>query len=225
MKNYELDNPTGFIHQIKGLETIYLNCFGYKTNGVYVEVGANNGMFVSNTYGLSKIGWMGLLIEPQERFLNEAKIAYKDFPNTKFHNGCVGEIKGKIKLFIGETSSLATINEKFVDIYNQISWSEGILNKEKFVELDCDTLNNILIDNNIPKNFDLLVIDVEGAELSVLNGFDISNWNPKMVIIEMCEMNEHRSLTCDNDKINEYFNNAGYYKIYKDEINTIFIKP
>ena len=41
---------------------------GYK-NGIFLEVGANNGMSQSNTYIYEKfIGWKGICIEPSSRF-------------------------------------------------------------------------------------------------------------------------------------------------------------
>jgi hypothetical protein len=54
-----------------------------ETTGIYVEVGANDGVTQSYTYELEKLGWHGILIEP-------SKVAFdmcaKDRPNNKLFN-------------------------------------------------------------------------------------------------------------------------------------------
>ena len=46
------------------------------------------------------------------------------------------------------------------------------------------TFNQVLSEHNAPVGFDFISIDVEGAEPNVLRGFDISYWQPKIVMIE-----------------------------------------
>ena len=44
------------------------------------------------------------------------------------------------------------------------------------------------------KNFDILVVDVEGNEEDVLNSFSIEEWRPKMMIIEIEDENGQQTL-------------------------------
>ena len=44
-----------------------------------------------------------------------------------------------------------------------------------------------LINQVIPKQFDLLVVDVEGLEEKVFRGFNLNNWRPKMIIVELID--------------------------------------
>ena len=46
------------------LHIVLDNVLPYKTDGTFVEVGANDGMTGSFTYNLAKIGWHGLYFEP-----------------------------------------------------------------------------------------------------------------------------------------------------------------
>ena len=46
------------------------------------------------------------------------------------------------------------------------------------------TLNSILLENNAPKNIDFFSLDVEGEELSVLEGLDFSIFKIKYIFIE-----------------------------------------
>lgn len=85
-----------------------------------------------------------------------------------------------------------------------------------------ETLNFILTP---PHKIDLLVIDVEEAEIEVLKGFTIEHYNPSMVIIELHE----KQGTAPHQKgwqtpwVDDYM--KGYTKIYADQINTIYVLP
>ena len=46
------------------LHNIYQKILGYKTNGTFVEIGANDGKTGSFTYNLAVLGWKGLYCEP-----------------------------------------------------------------------------------------------------------------------------------------------------------------
>lgn len=46
------------------------------------------------------------------------------------------------------------------------------------------TLNNLLDEAEAPLTFDLLSLDVEGNELSVLKGFDFESYLPKWILVE-----------------------------------------
>ena len=76
------------------------------------------------------------------------------------------------------------------------------------------------------KDFDVLCIDVEGAEWKILEVFNIDEWNPKMAIIETHEKhpNEIKRKTGNSEVINEYFFKHKYVQIYVDEINSIYVK-
>ena len=50
--------------QIRQLWYLYSLYLGERDEGVFVEVGANDGLTVSNTWGLAERGWRGLMIEP-----------------------------------------------------------------------------------------------------------------------------------------------------------------
>jgi hypothetical protein len=71
------------------------------------------------------------------------------------------------------------------------------------------------------------VIDVEGHELDVLRGYDLGRWAPKLVIIEVQELQARYR---DNKRVQDHaaqiyalFARAGYAILCKDVVNTIFI--
>jgi FkbM family methyltransferase len=198
---------------------LYLSIFGYRTNGTFVEVGAYNGITFSNTYGLALADWHGLLFEPVPELYKQCVINYCNLPNISIKQCCIGDVDGKVTLYLGDY--LSTTNIDRVKIYSQLSWSSGWHVGQ--IEVPIFTLNTVLAQQLWPVSFDLLVVDVEGTELEVLKSFNLSYWCPHMVIVEACEMHPDHRLSNQASEINKIFLDAHYKKIYCDTVNTIFI--
>ena len=90
--------------------------------------------------------------------------------------------------------------------------------------MDTRSLDSILEEYSVPKHFDLLVIDVEGAELDVIRGFYIMLYYPRMIIIEAHELHKNGKLRRNAKFINETMQMSGYTKIYSDQINNIYVR-
>ena len=64
------------------------------TNGVFVEVGANDGVTFSNTYFMEKnLGWTGVAVEPLPRAFRELSANRK----CNVLNGCVSNFNGDVQ--------------------------------------------------------------------------------------------------------------------------------
>jgi len=208
--------------QIPSLGEIYKKYFG-ETLGTFVEIGAYDGESFSNTSCLADKGWIGVYVEPVSNYYLKCKARHAR-NNVQVLNFAVGLEEKEIDLFVGE--SITTTLAAQVDRYAEIPWSKGVT----FSKSSCKqtTLENILRKTSIPVGFELLVVDVEGAEDAVIRSFDINKWCPKMMIVELED--EHPSFAkykdhVDNHRgIREYILNSGYVEIYRDTINTIFIR-
>jgi FkbM family methyltransferase len=199
--------------QIVGLSDIYMQIFGYKQTGFFIEVGAYNGYDYSNVLGLIEAGWWGYCIEPCSANFEQLSARYGSNHKVVPLKLALGSKVGKQRL----VSSL-TISSLYEDKYSEYGWT----NKDKtFETVDMDTLDNILF--GIPYNLDVLSIDTEGHDLEVLHGFNIGMYKPKLCIIEAHEHHPHIKLREHAQEINEYFAAVGYKKIYSDEINNIYI--
>ena len=213
--------------QITGLDEIYLKYLGYKTDGVFIEVGAFDGQTHSNTCTLADLGWEGLYVEPVEEYAELCKKRHQS-NNVKVENTIIGDQEGWVRLAVA--GELSTVIDNPQGMYKQAGL-EGLYeleNKNKTIDIYQFTLNQILFDNDVEPGFDLLVIDTESTEYKVLKGFDIDKYKPKMVIIEMHETSQEwnsiQSVKEENKNINDYFSNAHYLKVFSDGINTIFVR-
>jgi hypothetical protein len=69
-----------------GEDRVLWNIFRGRCNGFFVEVGAYDGVHLSNTYFLEQLGWRGLLIEPILELCRRATAAR---PNSRvIHSAC-----------------------------------------------------------------------------------------------------------------------------------------
>jgi hypothetical protein len=105
-----------------------------------------------------------------------------------------------------------------------------IFNYPSFVKSKCYQMrfDTFLKKYQVPKNFDLLVIDVEGREEQIFASFDLEEWMPKMLIVELVDehlefQNKFRESVEQSKRLRSYITSKNYCEIYKDHINTVFI--
>lgn len=196
--------------QIPGLPEIYEKVFGPDFIGSFVEVGAFDGMTYSNTWGLANAGWTGIYIEAHPDFARQCIYNHSINPRIDVIPVACGSRNGEIELTVfGEVST--TVLSK----WNR-DW--GMNENTPRLLVPMKTLDSL-----VAHQFDLLVIDVEEAEIEVLRGFTIEKYQPKMVIIELHE----KQGTNPDQKgwqtpwVDNYM--KGYRKIYADSINTIYV--
>lgn len=209
--------------QIRGLEEIYLQYFGYRRHGLFVEVGAFDGETASNTSGLADIGWSGHYIEPVPEYAERCRQRHRHNQQVRTHVLAIGESEGTIPIFVGGV--LSTADPLMKELFNKLPWARGHHTGQVILARQI-TLDRFLEEQNVPSRFDLLSIDVEGYEWNVLRGFTLAKWQPQMVIIELHDENPEYAVIRDRClQIVHYFADHDYHPIYKDLTNTIYIHP
>jgi FkbM family methyltransferase len=152
----------------------YLN---FPNNGFFVEFGAYDGKYLSNTYLLEKkFNWKGIVAEPAislQKKLRKNRNCFKEFK-------CVYSESGK-KLIFNETNSkeLSTI-DKFSN--KDGHKNERLLGNKYTVETI--SLNDLLKKFNCPKNFEYLSMDTEGSEFEILKKLNFDYFSPKIITVE-----------------------------------------
>jgi FkbM family methyltransferase len=207
--NCQFDGPT--------LNEIYEKAFGVdKKDGFFVEIGASNGQDYSNTSCLSDAGWTGIYVEPVPALADACRERHKH-NKIAVVDGAVSSVTGAITIWMIPEWQTATLNH---DAAAKITSQKPIP-----FTVQSWTLDELLLKQRVPVEFDLLVIDVDYGEIEVLKGFSINFWFPKMVIIELHEDSQQPLSEEIRQFAYPYFENAGYKKIYKDFINTIYERP
>ena len=120
--------------------------------------------------------------------------------------------RGRFPFFIKKKfSQLNTTDKKIAE--------ENFQGKFEERKVKCQTIKNIL-DNSKYKNkkIDFLNIDVEGAEMKVLETLDFEIYDPSLICIEILGYRdlskEEREIEIKNDKIYKFLVDRGYNKIW-----------
>lgn len=204
-----------YYSQFRQDEWLNNNYYKNKPNGVFLEIGADDGIDKSNTKFFEELGWTGICIEPSP----------DRFSKLVINRSCICE---NIAVFDKETeidfldiSGWGKGLSGIVDSYDnqhvtRIGWE--LRNPEnighKTIKVKTNTLNNIL-ENHKVFNIDFCTIDTEGSEYEILKDFDFDKFNIDIIIVE------------NNYGLNNVKNlleSKGYELISKIEIDDVYKK-
>jgi FkbM family methyltransferase len=163
----------------------YEKFFQNKKDGFFLEIGALDGIRLSNTYFYEKMGWSGICVEPSP----------KKFSLLEKNRNCICE-KAAVSNISGQKLS-------FMDIHGYGEGLSGIVEKYnkkhrdriqreiknpnnlgfELVEVETISFNDLLEKHDIV-NVDLCSIDIEGGELDVLKSIDFSRFKIGILIVE-----------------------------------------
>jgi FkbM family methyltransferase len=195
--------------------------FDRKSDGFYVDVGAFDGIHISNTYSFQQKGWKGICIEPNPgifRYCRENRsqslclnMACIGSPHLKEVNFYVEDI-GLLSTTINNKAKENDIRERY---HNRGLTFTGL----KKITVKAATLNDILTEH-FPgiKQIDFISIDTEGNETEVLEGIDPNRFHIRVFVIEAHTRE-------DEIKISGLLNQKGSYRLARKlEENLVFVK-
>lgn len=210
--------PSAESCQIKDLDKLFEEYFGQTHRGMFVDVGSYNGYDFSNVWGLAEEGWNGICYEPVPSYAVDCTNNHRKHGHKVETICCaVGDVDGVAWLYEGGVDS--TIDDETVS-KSPFGFTYDV-NKRNLVGVT--KLDTSLMARHVVHCFDLISIDVEGAELQVLGGFDLNMWQPKMIIIET-----HVGINGKDyhaQAIIDQILSHGYNRINDDALNTIFWMP
>lgn len=152
--------------------------------GTFVELGAYDGLNQTNTLWLERRGWRGVLIEAVPEF---AEACRRHRPQSFVVNAaCVSKDHpgGEVELHQVGLMSLVDGARTSQDQEAWIRRGEEVQKLSRSVcRAPARTLSSILDEANVTQ-VDLLSLDVEGSELSVLEGLDWRRHAPALMLVE-----------------------------------------
>lgn len=162
-------------------EAIILQYFSGK-KGTFLDIGANDGVTLSNVRALAELGWKGHLIEPSKISYNKAVENYKTYKKVKIYNCAISDKTGHFDFYEsgehlgnGDHSLLSSLKEDETK-----RWT-----KEQFTKT---TVNSFTFRDwlNISKHqyFDFISIDAEGYDYEILIQMNLKRLKVKMFCVE-----------------------------------------
>ena len=154
-----------------------LSNLDYKRKGFFVEMGACDGVHISNTLVLEKyFSWDGILVEP-------LKFYHKNLTKNrscKIDLRCVYNTSGE-KIIFNSTKepSISTI-----DSFSSLDRFKIDRHGGEKYSVETVTLTDLLKYHNAPKTIDYLSLDTEGSEFEILKHFNFDDYNIKIITVE-----------------------------------------
>lgn len=170
-----------------------------KRNGFFLEMGAADGVLLSNTYVFEKrYGWKGILVEPSHRFVplqrNRDAICVRACIGDSSKGIFLLELPGGLYLNKDESNTLRSVaiaadsREEAMEKVPAILAHENIKpepGKEfPLIEVEAISLTELLDQNGAPPVIDYFSLDVEGHEDAVFRGFDFSKYRFNIMNVE-----------------------------------------
>ncbi len=187
-------------------EQIILNYFSNQPKGTFLDIGANDGITLSNVRALAEKGWNGILVEPSKKTYDKCVENYKNFKDVFIDNCAIGTYTGRAKFYesgehlgIGDHSLLSSVKEEETKRWTKETFTQTEVNIFKWE--DFKLLHRY-------RNFDFISIDAEGLDYEILSQINLKTTKVKMICIE------HNGI-----EINKYFEYCEKYKMKMVLIN------
>lgn len=171
-----------------------------KRDGFFVEIGAGDGMALSNTYLLERsLGWRGILAEANPGLHS----SIEDRRAAKLEKKAVYPLDGRMMRFaaVEGVPELSTL-EEFA------AGDEHDRGRVSFVDVETTTVGRILEENDAPREIDYMSIDTEGSEYEILKCLDFDRYDVSIFSIE------HNFALAKRGLIDDLLSRHGYTNVF-----------
>ncbi len=206
---------TRFSHN--GQEEEVIDSYNGSRDGVYIDIGANDGISHSNTYALEKyFNWKGLLIEPLPRLLKHL-INHRNEYNNYFINACVYN-----KTYMSTFMEVVGGTGEFSGVADTWPWYENNAHNNSYVKsmIPCFHIQEVLDAYGLT-HVDYMSVDAEGADMLILQGIDWSRFTANIVSVEC---HDTKSLVMENDMKELFMNKLQYKRMKRKGWDIMFFK-
>jgi|HubBroStandDraft_2_1064218.scaffolds.fasta_scaffold184489_2 FkbM family methyltransferase len=154
--------------------------------GVFLDIGANDGQTLSNSFALVENNWVGVCVEASPKAFDRLLKLHglQSGNGIQLINVAVGSYDGEIELNesgellgMGDVSLVSSTRHDEMD-----RWASINMPYDK-VTVPCVTFKTLL-ERSLYPYFDFLTIDIEGMEPEVVPQINFTELGVKMAIIE-----------------------------------------
>lgn len=190
--------------------------YGADYKGTVLDLGANDGITLSNSRYFLENGWRGVLVEagklPYEKLVNTI------LPNTIAINCAIGNQDGSLTFY--ESKNL--LNSDDVGLVSTLvpdetqRWRNAGVGFTEY-QVECYTWNTFKNKFHLEsQNFDIISIDIEGMDYDVFTQMNLTELDCKVLCVEFNGK--------DMQKYVNYAQNHGMTLHHQNPENLIFLK-
>jgi len=190
----------------------------------YLDIGANEARFISNTYYFYEHGSSGVLIEPNVSLVKKLK---QIRPRDTVINAGIGihEIaEADFYVFPDYANGLSTFSKSEAEHWE----TNGMKGLGKIPVQEVIKMQLLPIDNILEKHFpatapNFISIDVEGLDLEILKSMNFGRFRPEVICVETLMYNPEQE-GYKTQATSDFMLSVGY-EIYADtRVNTIYAR-
>jgi hypothetical protein len=171
----------------------------FKKNGFFVEFGAVDGIYLSNTHLLEKsFGWSGILSEP----MRTMKELIEFNRSCHVNSNCIWSVSGGFISFSETKNPILSTATSLIgsDSHKHLRKIKSSYNVETL------SLLELLDYFDSPKIIDYLSVDTEGSEFEILNSFNFKKYSFQIITVE-------HNFTSNREKIYDLLQRNGYIRV------------
>ncbi|MBI2465045.1 FkbM family methyltransferase [Candidatus Shapirobacteria bacterium] len=173
----------------------------------YVDIGANHPKKFNNTYFFYRHGSHGINIEPNPYLLQQYSTVRSGDTN--------------LNIGISSKPSVMKFYQMYPDVNSTFSKSKYLHNlQHNSLLVDTPSIEvttlSLLFDSYLPQRqtIDLLSIDTEGHDLTVLKSNNWQKYCPRLICVE----------TQSDHSLHSYLLKLGYKQVHKTPINSLYVQ-
>jgi FkbM family methyltransferase len=178
--------------------------YNKKQNGFFIEIGASDGIKLSNTYLLeTKYNWKGICCEPIPSNFEQLEKNRKNsicFKKAVYNQSGLTfdfDIPNKDNLFSGIATHLSQPVKNLIYL------------KKTTIQVQTISLLDVLDKANAPSFIEYMSLDTEGSEFEILKNFDFKKYTFGLIDVE------HNFIEPQRTAVKELLLSKGY--VYKGE--------
>lgn len=186
-----------------------LDFFPTDFRGLAVDVGANDGTFLSKTLPLEQAGWRVLCIEPNTHY----EAALRGCRKNVMMVACAAENQDDQPFYLVESKA-----NRYAS-FSALKLAPDAPAPAETVRVNVRTLDWCLSEAGLITGchefdiVDLVTMDAEGGDMDVLRGLSITTWSPRVIIVENWS---------GDGRFVEYLKPYGYSLAFRDDPNEVF---
>jgi FkbM family methyltransferase len=188
----------------------------------YLDIGANNPEFISNTYLFYKRDFKGVLVEPNPYLCGKLKYVRPRDTVLNYGIGIDKSVKeADFYLFSDEADGLSTFSAEEAQLWEEVGLNGATYKVERIWKIPLLDINDV-IEKYFTECPDFISIDVEGWDLKILKTFDFEKHSPAVFCIETLAYKNDGSVY-KVEEINEVLEENGYIAFKETYANTLFV--